>query len=333
MRFRFPLFALLFIAGSLAVPHLVHAGIPFFGPIIPGSNIPGNINAVCPAGWGMFMTVINNIIELLITIAIVFIAPLMIAWSGFLMVVNQGNEGKITEAKKILTNTVVGIVISLAAWMIVDAIMAVLYRSPDGAWGTWSSLINSSGSECLPQKGALPGDLLNPAATTPGLGVVPSACSIPALTPITDPLAQQMENGNTVIWNNTAQNLQKCVNKFISVAGGTVTSVYRPLAYQVHLSEIRDRWCTQNLKGNSDSVCSALKSTVSSEVSKHFGSSWDCGAVATTNSSHSNGTGVDISGVNSAKDTMSLHFATCLSPAGYSGDPWHYNFTSGCTCN
>lgn len=167
MRFRFPLFALLFIAGSLAVPHLVHAGIPFFGPIIP------NNNNVCPASWGMFITVINNVISLLITIAIVFIAPLMIAWSGFLMVVNQGNAGKIAEAKKILTNTIVGIVISLAAWMIVDAIMAVLYN-PGAAGGTWSTLINSgSVAQCLSQTGANPNDPLNPATTVPGVIAVP----------------------------------------------------------------------------------------------------------------------------------------------------------------
>lgn len=167
MRFRFPLFALLFIAGSLAVPHLVHAGIPFFGPIIP------NNNNVCPASWGMFITVINNVISLLITIAIVFIAPLMIAWSGFLMVVNQGNSGKITEAKKILTNTVTGIVIALASWMVVDAIMAVLYN-PGAAGGTWSTLINSGSlGECLPQAGANPNDPLNPATTTPGVIAVP----------------------------------------------------------------------------------------------------------------------------------------------------------------
>lgn len=171
MRFRFPLFALLFIAGSLAVPHLVHAGIPFFGPIIPQDATQN----MCPASWGMFMTVINNVISLLITIAIVFIAPLMIAWSGFLMVVNQGNSGKITEAKGILTRTVTGIVIALAAWMIVDAIMAVLYKSPDGAWGTWSTLITSGGNgTCLSQAGVLPGDVLNPATTVPSGLVVTS---------------------------------------------------------------------------------------------------------------------------------------------------------------
>ena len=169
MRLRFPLFALLFIAGSLAMPHFVHAGIPFFGPIIDKSWTVSSAGVQCALGWGAFMTVINNIIQLLITLAIVFVAPLMIAWAGFLMVVNQGNAGKLTEAKGILIHTVVGIVLALASWMIVDAVMAVLYN-PATAGSTWSSLIGSSGLVCLPQQGV--GTGLNPTTISPpGLGV------------------------------------------------------------------------------------------------------------------------------------------------------------------
>ena len=168
MRSRTSLFALLFTVGFFALPHLAHAGIPFFGPIIPGSNIPGNVNAVCPAGWGMLMTVINNIISFLLTLAIVFVTPLTLAYAGFLLVVNQGNPGKVSEAKKVLSNTIFGIVIALASWMIVDAIMAVLYNGPPG---TWASLITSNGNFCLPQAGALPTDVLNTASTTPVVSV------------------------------------------------------------------------------------------------------------------------------------------------------------------
>jgi hypothetical protein len=170
MRSRVPLFALLLIAGSLALPVVAHAGgIPFFGPIIPDE-----VNR-CAAGWGLLMVVINNIISLLITLAIVFVAPLMIAWSGFLFVVNPVNaEGK-GQAKKILTNTVVGIVIALAGWLIVNAIMVALYN-PDtpiagGKLGVWSQLVTSGGAPlCIPLAGSL-----KPAVTPPPIvGVVPT---------------------------------------------------------------------------------------------------------------------------------------------------------------
>ncbi|MDO8514765.1 MAG: hypothetical protein Q7S50_04430, partial [bacterium] len=98
MRSRATFFILLFVAGSLALPLAAHAGggIPFFGPIIPAAY------NVCPASWGLLITVINNIIRFLLTLVIVFVAPLMIAYSGFLFVVNPMNSGGIAKAKSIL---------------------------------------------------------------------------------------------------------------------------------------------------------------------------------------------------------------------------------------
>jgi hypothetical protein len=151
--------------GYLALPYVVHAAaIPFFGPIIPDAQIIVNGIAtnqnVCPAGWGMVLVVINNIITFAITIAIVFVAPLMIGYAGFLMVVNPTSAGNVQKARTVLTNTIIGIVISLAGWMIVGAIMAVLYN-PTKANGlkAWSNIIGSHGAPaCLPQAGALPGE-------------------------------------------------------------------------------------------------------------------------------------------------------------------------------
>ena len=174
MRSKMSLFAFLLIAGSLALPLAAHAGgIPFFGPIIPQEGI----QAVCPAGWGMLIEVINNLISFFITLAIVFVAPLMFAYAGFLFVTNPVNASGKEKAKKVLWNTVIGIGIALAAWMIVDAIMVVLYN-PDAKAGTtkldaWSSLISSKGAPlCLSQKGANKDDTLNQATPHAPLNVV-----------------------------------------------------------------------------------------------------------------------------------------------------------------
>ena len=135
MRFRFA--PVLFVAVAVfSLPPLAHAAIPFFGPILP-ANIQ-----TCPASWGGFMEVINNLISFGITLAIVGVAPLMIAYSGFLMVIEPASPGGRNKAKTILTNTIVGIVIALASWLIVDAIMAVLYN-PSSFGSTWSELITS----------------------------------------------------------------------------------------------------------------------------------------------------------------------------------------------
>ena len=190
MSSRIPLFTLLFVVGQLALPVVAHAGgIPFFGPIIPdGSN-------VCPAGFGLLMIVINNIISFLLTLAIVFIAPLMIAYAGFLYVVNPANPGGIGKAKGILLRVISGIVIALAAWMIVDAVMAVLYNPSTpiagGTLGTWSSLISGGGAVCLSQAGAAPGTGLNQVTgvsfgggvTTAANGLSQCSSSNPACSP------------------------------------------------------------------------------------------------------------------------------------------------------
>ncbi len=158
--------------GVLMLPQFAHATIPFFGPIIPAAY------NVCPASWGLVMTVINNIIELLITIAIVFVAPLTLAYAGFLYVVNPLSPSNIAKARGVLTSTVVGIVVALAGWMIVDAVMAALYNPPSGgSWSTWSSLVTSGGIDpCLSQAGAL-GTLNQTGVPTPGLQVVTPSTS------------------------------------------------------------------------------------------------------------------------------------------------------------
>jgi hypothetical protein len=153
MRSRAPIFALLLIVGSFAFSPIAHAGIQFFGPIIPVAY------NVCPASWGMLIDVINNIIQLAIIIVIVFIAPIMIAYAGFLYVVNPVNPSGIKKAKDLLINTVVGIVIALAGWMIVDAIMLALYnpetRLEGGKLGAWADLIGSRGMPpCIELKGS-----------------------------------------------------------------------------------------------------------------------------------------------------------------------------------
>jgi hypothetical protein len=157
MRSKISLFTFLLVAGLFVLPTLANAAaIPFFGPIIPQEGT----QAVCPAGWEMLITVINNIIAFSITIAIVFVAPIMIAYAGFLFVVNPVNASGKETAKKVLWNTVVGIVIALAGWMIVDAIMVVLYN-PRAVSGTtrltaWSQLITSGGLDpCIDLRGSL----------------------------------------------------------------------------------------------------------------------------------------------------------------------------------
>jgi hypothetical protein len=82
------------------------------------------------------------------------------------------DPGGISKAKGVLTNTVVGIVVALASWMIVDAVMVVFYN---GSFGTWASIIKGNANDlCLTQKGSLPTDTLTQTQQT-GVTVVTPA--------------------------------------------------------------------------------------------------------------------------------------------------------------
>ncbi|MDP2594266.1 MAG: hypothetical protein Q8P36_02950 [bacterium] len=148
--------ALVFATAALplVLPLAAHAtAIPFFGPIVPPDA------QICPAGFGALVQVVNNIVAFAITIGIVFIAPLSIAYGGFLYVVNPVNPSGRAKANKILLNTIVGIVIALAAWLIVNLVLTVL-TAPDKGVEHWSAQLFGDGSTalCLPVK-IEPGDL------------------------------------------------------------------------------------------------------------------------------------------------------------------------------
>jgi Type IV secretion system pilin len=308
-----------------------------------------------------FIQLGNNVLEWIITV-MATICAIVIVVAGFKMATAGGNTGQISDAKSMIANTLIGFIILLAAWLIVDTVLKVFVSgSSEGTgaaeipgFGPWNNIQCVTPPTQPPTTGGGGGGIAEQCATasnpqacvceaTPGsvwdLGTgvcVPgtpptattTACSIPALTPITDPLALQMEGGQTVIWNNPT--LQTCVNRFIGQVGGSVTSAYRPPEYQTHLREVHTRWCTQ-LVSNTDPNCSALRGTVQSELNRH---ALSCSRPVGITSNHSSGRAVDISGIaHGSPAVLSAASANCLSwPLGGS-DPVHYELRSGCTCN
>jgi hypothetical protein len=136
MRFFLTLALVLFV---FVVPHVAQAGgIPFWGPIIAKEW------QNCALGWGAVINVINNIISFMLTFAIVFVLPIVIAYAGFMYVINPISAEGRSDAKRVAWNAVVGIVLALAAWMIVDAVMAVLYN-PTKWTKHWKELIVNNG--------------------------------------------------------------------------------------------------------------------------------------------------------------------------------------------
>jgi hypothetical protein len=64
----------------------------------------------------------QNVINFLIEISAA-VGALMFAIGGFMMVTSGGDSGKVKTATGIMTNVVIGFIILLAAWLIVDTVM------------------------------------------------------------------------------------------------------------------------------------------------------------------------------------------------------------------
>lgn len=102
--------------------------------LIPCSNAPASTNTVTPPGdcdFVALMNLINKIIRFALFNLAIPISAIMFAYAGFLLITAQGGEAK-TQAKHIFTNTVLGLVLAAAAWLIVRTLLSIL--GYEGAW-------------------------------------------------------------------------------------------------------------------------------------------------------------------------------------------------------
>ncbi|HED37915.1 MAG TPA: hypothetical protein ENI76_06695 [Ignavibacteria bacterium] len=67
----------------------------------------------------------ENSISFIVQISFV-ISALLFTYAGFLFLTAGADSGKVSSARKIFTNTIIGIVIILTAWLVVNVILTVL---------------------------------------------------------------------------------------------------------------------------------------------------------------------------------------------------------------
>jgi len=83
---------------------------------------------------------VNNLVTWLFSVLAIF-AVLALMVAGFRLVVSGGNTNAWEGAKQMFTNVVIGFVIIISAWLIVDTIMkAFLDPSFKSGFGMWNSL-------------------------------------------------------------------------------------------------------------------------------------------------------------------------------------------------
>lgn len=103
------------------------------GSLIPCNNttVTGQATPARECDFNAFMALINGVINFLLFKLSIPIAAIMFAYAGFLLIKAQGGEAK-TQAKGIFTDTVLGLVAAMAAWIVVKTILSIL-----GYQGDW----------------------------------------------------------------------------------------------------------------------------------------------------------------------------------------------------
>jgi hypothetical protein len=105
-----------------------------------------------------FIQLGNNILRWIIGV-MSSVCAIVIVIAGFKMVMAGGNSGAISEARSMITNTLIGFIILLAAWLIVDTVMKTFVGDEIPGFGPWNEI------ECVTQP-------TQPPVTGPGTGTV-----------------------------------------------------------------------------------------------------------------------------------------------------------------
>lgn len=93
-------------------------------PVVASAQLTRPSNDGNLVRWSLGVT-IRNVVEFILTI-LASLAVLMIVVSGIMYITAGGDQGRIDTAKSLLTNSVIGLVVSLVAWVIVYSVSRAL---------------------------------------------------------------------------------------------------------------------------------------------------------------------------------------------------------------
>ena len=126
-------FAVLFLIVLIIAPSLVFAaptGV-LSGQIVPQEcNEKGGCKSVCDLA-----TLAQNVLNTGIYIA-VFLSAVLFAWAGWLYLTGAAGSD-LSRAKTIFFDVIVGLVIILIGWLVVDTLIKTL---TGGQFGTWNKV-------------------------------------------------------------------------------------------------------------------------------------------------------------------------------------------------
>lgn len=150
----------LLLGGALLLPTAAFAAdTNFFGEIYPTACKcdTATIGYESAPAFGCVMKVIQNIINLGLSIGVALFV-IIASYAGFLFMTSSMNPRNREMGRSVLLNAVVGLIIALSAWLLVDFVMKAVYN-PDANFngsriGPWNEILVGDGtpqSTCIPK--------------------------------------------------------------------------------------------------------------------------------------------------------------------------------------
>lgn len=106
--------------------------VPFWGPLVPcgpGSKLPNGQAGPSQCSIGCLFTLGQNLIAFGITLATFILGPIAFVIGGFFIVTAGGSPDRLQKGKQTVTFAIIGIVIALASFVIINTFMWVIGAS------------------------------------------------------------------------------------------------------------------------------------------------------------------------------------------------------------
>ena len=133
---KFLIFISIFTMLLLPVLSFAQVNPPPLNSLVPCSNTPDPTTGIIPdaskCGFNQLMDMVNNVIKFFLFDMAIPIAAIMFFFAGFELVTSGGSTEKRGLAKKVFTNAVLGLIIAMAAWLIIRTLLSIL--GYEGAW-------------------------------------------------------------------------------------------------------------------------------------------------------------------------------------------------------
>ncbi len=142
-----PVIALASTGGTYTTPSLWPTG--YWGPLVSCTGNYLASGATYNPGQGACTSLCDlintgiNIVYFAMSVAIFIIAPILFIVGGILMMISGANPEMLSKGRKTLTDTVIGVVIVLCSYLIVNTIITTLQINGIGGFGAGSCALGT----------------------------------------------------------------------------------------------------------------------------------------------------------------------------------------------